>query len=78
MAVLRSSNRGLVGRAPSIKQATLGGESELWMGNGWCMGTLCGYSRGGGGVSPGEAALLFLTGMCAYKIEGNGSFLRFK
>ena len=27
---------------------------------------------------PGGAALLFLTGMCEYKIEGNGSFLRLK
>ena len=25
--------------------------------------------------SPGEAALLFLTGMCEYEIEGNKSFL---
>ena len=27
---------------------------------------------------PGEAALLFLTGMCEYEIEGNGYILRLK
>ena len=31
-----------------------------------------------GGGRGGGAALLFLTGMCEYEIEGNGSFLRLK
>ena len=33
------------------------------------------FNPGGGG---GGAAMLFLTGMCEYKIKGNGYFLRLK